>query len=179
MNVEIINAYKCGKCNFGYFQEDMAKRCCICDTCGKIKDHNMGMGQCHECWDTSRKNSDVARLNKMEIVQYDKSMCLFHNERFFYDSDQLWDYLTNLLPNGRPQYFVVADKKEFNLDANSIVESELENHHEEAGSDVDNSDYKFLQEQLDEFCHRVNISSWFEGESKVSLKDIEEKLGII
>jgi hypothetical protein len=115
--------------------------------------------KCQPCIDKEQKDQELAKFAGATYITADKYEGFVHvpDSESFYDSYdtflQEWDDLP-------PDYLWACTPTPFKLDAESIVDNELQNHYEDAGESIGHDEYAVLQGLLDEWAKRQNIITY-------------------
>ena len=168
-------AFACGQCRLIQPSEDLARKHCkpfICETCGKeaVKYQTW----CSACFRKKREAKDLENFRNAEKVSYkDYDGPVYvpdasHNEGFSQDVGEYLEWLgdnvgyrnEDMTPEDIPEAVWTCHKLGLRMDAQDMFEMALEDHHDEAGSDVGSKDIKELQDFLDSWCDKQNIESW-------------------
>jgi len=170
-----IVAYACGKCGsvvgstsmHGDVAREMASRHCgpwLCRVCGVEHDWSH-QTICHDCWRKSRAEREAerdearfAKATHVAAAEYDGPVA--DGDEGFWQT--IGDAVDELEDDGGevPAYFWACTEDALKLDANGIIESALEDHHEDAGENISGKDECRLQALLDEWCDTVNVTTW-------------------
>lgn len=195
---DIIKAYVCGDCGKHWAAEtrgftemntedrghQYADQCCksrLCYTCGTPVSW---LGDCHDCIDTKR-------AAKAQVVDYDGESYVFSD---FYDSnDGYADSISDMIggikddfegcfcvkhPDGHechhieqilPPYVHPCREIPFFIDAESVLESALDEHHEDADSQLVGVDALFSA--IEAFNAKQTVKSYYPDYSKVIILD--------
>lgn len=82
-----------------------------------------------------------------------------NRDGFFRDIEELETYCADHeFP--LPQTVIACAPRKLHMNANWIIESELEEHHEDAGGSISQAEREELQTFLDGWCERTNVESW-------------------
>lgn len=95
------------------------------------------------------------------------------HDRFFEDLATALDwYDSEGLP--RPTQLALCEQEGFGIDARSIVEDALVDHHEEACGSISDAAMRRLQAFLDEWCQEQCVWSWFPTTTMVDVPPRDE-----
>ncbi len=158
-----------------------ANDCCrqfYCECGNKIEAGYIGP-KCSPCNSAER---DARRIEKAEeIDDHDGPIYDDGRERYYSGLDEFMDWLTDALEDGQdedelslPEWVYPCTVKPFGpLDASSVVENELCDHHEDA--EVDDLDE--LQAFLDTWCAKQTLASWEpDFDKKISVAKLIESI---
>ena len=170
-----VVAYACGVCGLVCLNEQYACQHCaerICD-CGKSIEQKMytTCPACHIQHSRERTQKQIDKAKKISWEDWDDPVyCEGIEDDYFVDVDELLEVLELIPEEERPKPFVVwaCSKRGIELDAESIIERTLEEHHEDAQDDID---VESLQVQLDLWCAKQSVESWFPREDLVVVLD--------
>lgn len=144
-----------------------AEQCCNyrCVTCGE---------KCDQFWDYCRTHRDE-RWRKQErekeqaafeaaVERTDYNGPFVFNDRYYADMEDFLDYLVG---DGReeadwPEYLWVPNENKLSIDAGRVIESALDDHHEDAADRITSDEVKELQAFLDGWCERTGVVSYEE-----------------
>lgn len=162
-------ALACGLCGTVYALSDSARagQCCMpyhCDTCGaETKRYRT---RCTDCIRAKNRDREAQRREAATVVAPDEVVGAMlydaDDDRWFQDFDDACD-----LDDDAPPYVYATTPKPLRLDAESIMDSALEDHHEGAADYLDPRDVELLQAILDAWCERTDIVSYEPDFSRV------------
>lgn len=171
------SAWVCGKCRRVQVDEAFARTCCDrrCSECSTPV--RAGALLCDVHWkerEQRREQERFEKATKIPVEAYDHEyVCIG------YDSYVTVDHWRDGAECGEaPRWaWAVTDHGMPRLDATSILESALEEHHEDA---IDEVDTEGLQLALDEWRAKQSMRSFFCDESRaVVLNDAKALAGVI
>jgi hypothetical protein len=146
---------------------EAAERCCNrrCEDCGKRIDEKIYYTVCVECRPAREAAREQARFDKAKkIPESDYDGWIFYRGDYYADLDALEDHCEqNALE--WPEYVWSCRKLEFEINAESVIASALEEHHEDAGERISREQETELQTFLDAWCAKQGVSSWEEDDS--------------
>lgn len=165
------DCYQCTKCDHAYFSERKANNCCLCTDCGKPRNTTSSLS-CDDCRNKNSAKSYHSRIEKMETVDWKKDMVLTDdNDNYFFDDDDLYCRLENLDDDEMPDFLFVCDSTKLEIDADDVLERELEEHFEDACDHV--IDAEGLRNYINSWCEKQTIKSWQgSGKQKVDVQSI-------
>lgn len=102
---------------------------------------------------TEQEWIEAARVVQFE--DYQGYLCTY-GEEYFKDLAAVDSHFDE-----RPEWLWGCYRTILNFDAQSIVENELCNHHEDAGSWLKREDVAELQELLDAWCEKQKVETWW------------------
>jgi len=165
--------YACNEENGQKAAHKAAKHCChrLCNDCGKDmfepgKNKGAYYTCCPECRTKRSTEQDKIRYGKAKKIpasEYDGRLCM--NDEFFTDWDGIVDHLQqeydldDLLAGNIPVVYACQDIP-FKISAESVIESALEDHYEDAGGQISPKSTARLQRMLDKWCQDQEILSW-------------------
>lgn len=158
-------AYACGGCGvvFSLTNPDDAERCCRPTLCACGAETRRHWLACDDCRQKADETKEVARRAAATVVEWgDFMVCDARNDRWYTDADEIGDtdYGYASIPFG------------LHIDADDIVESALEDHHEDAG--VADDLMAELRTFLAGWCDRANVVSYDPDYSRVVLLEAGE-----
>jgi hypothetical protein len=138
-----------------------AKRCCnpTCKECGaKTRRYCTLCDKCRteQFNEKSRKEEAKRRAKATRVSAADYEGGVFRGDRFFMSVGEMLDDCDD----DRPADVWGAQVMPFHIDAGDVVESELSNHHDDAGEDIGEDDLAELQKLLDAWCEGVGVVSY-------------------
>ena len=158
--------YACGECGRLDQHKDAAEKCCGPCSCGKTKEP--WQDRCVEC---SSKDSDerlraaeekrYAAAKRVPFADYGGAM-LVSGDHFYDEPDDLFD---DSLPEDPPREAWGVYGMPLSIDANRLLESALEEHHEDAEDNISKEMVDELQTFLDGWCKRTGIVSYFQDDA--------------
>lgn len=171
---EII-AYACGVCRIVRKTHEEALSCCaprLC-ACG-VQIEESYYTACKACREEAERAREAEKFEKAEkILAAEWSGAAMWCEccsEYFSDVESFIDGHDD---PSMPRYAWDCDSIPLTLDAHEVVEQALEHqeHHEDAGDKVGDSDLKTLQEAMDKFSESVGITSWFASNKRAVILD--------
>lgn len=174
---EHAQAWACGQCRIVCIDEGYARRHCQVQTCECGKSFSDQFNTtCRDCrWkaqDRRLAEKEREAFEKAEKIRWqDCTGSFLIDEHYLEGVDELCDHLNSLKPDARPEYVWAARPIKFEINAENIVQSVLENHHDAAGDQLDDGDYKELQALLDAWCVKTGIVSYEEDRTRAVLLD--------
>ena len=139
-----------------------------CEKCGEPRRIGLGyISACHRC--LSEKNrlqaeqSERERFEKAEKVPMSewRGECLSDGDDnyFFEIEDALDHYDRNDVP--RPEYLWECDPDDMTMSAAGALETSLQDHHEDAESNIPLEEITRLQKYMDRWCKKQGVRSWY------------------
>jgi len=153
-------AYACGACGLVINDEELARHHCaerICD-CGAVIEykHYTACNKCRALRGVLRETVAAEKAAKVPWREWGGAVyCENVGPEYFADIDDLLEYLDDNRES-IPTVWACKDIP-ITLDARSILESALEQHHEDAWDQVDEGT---LQAALDAWCGEQSLVSW-------------------
>lgn len=161
----------CPKCRRTCLDERQAEECCeptVCkcgNTCGSP------WTICDKCLEKKHQEKEREMFEKAKKVpqkEYVGPVFDRDHSEWYPSVDEMIERLFDDLKE-IPKYAWAATINKLSLNAQSIVDNALEDHHEDA--EVDDNEVKKLQSLLDEWCASQGVESWEEDTSTVVLID--------
>ncbi len=175
-----VVGFACGNCGTFYSTiagEDKARRNAerchnsirTCEKCGaEVKADRRKCESCDRAEnDEFRENSakkELARFEKapkVKLADYKGEYLWFPGSMIgndgFLRSDEVEDDFED---DEMPEYAWACGSFGLRMDADSIIENALDNHHEDAGENVGDEDRKELQAILDAWCAKQRVTSY-------------------
>jgi hypothetical protein len=123
-----VFVWACGECGFISSNEEMAKKCCSCLTCGTKLDRSRGYTNCDSCREKERAKSEEERFQKAEKLEsWDGWVYLEgagYNEGYFRSLGELVDFLEDDEREVWPEYIFICKEQPFpGADIDSIIEN--------------------------------------------------------
>ena len=147
-------ALACGKCGLVYSLNTptRAEECCVPPTCGKCgAEVRRPWTTCTDCRRTARNEKDATYRKNATVVEWDGGIVYDpQGDRWLSDPEEVDDY--------EVEYAFATKPYRLRLDAESIVEGALEEHHEDA--EVTPGLVEELQAYLDAWCERADVTSY-------------------
>lgn len=166
MDVKEVTCYKCGKCGLVYHVKEWAERCCKpkkCERCGAEIPYKSFWTLCDKCRVKKEKEQELERFSKAQhysIKECPPERCEMmysdsfgENEGYFSDIDELEEYCYDN-DIEMPDYVWPTFSEQISIDADSLIENECENLHEDAESWIGEKDIKELQTFVDDWCKK-------------------------
>lgn len=138
--------------------------------CGKVIEQRKSYKfRCNSC-ETDHNNEiykqQKERLMNAELTEPTKMVLCDCCEKFFE-----WDGFEYAHEyEGLPERVWACEEVAIGMDAESIAESACENMHEEAWDQISQSDLDSLRSNLDEWCEKVGVTSWFPTDKAILVK---------
>lgn len=145
--------FACGECGTHPHVFDSAKKCCKQNYCKCGEKIQRYITLCDLC-------SSQNRVSKAEVVEYNGGpLSLELDAVYFSDLDELYEYLECNFDSKDdwPEWVHPCDKNEFFMDIQNLLESALDEHHEDA------YDHLIDVEELDKF-----VDGWVKKQKLVS-----------
>lgn len=125
---------------------------------------------CHAAENAKRREDDAKRelakftkAPKVKLADYTGAMLWFPDPTIgddgFIPSDEVDDYFDDDAEPGH-EYAWACAAVGFGMDADSIIENALSDHHEDAGENIGNDNRKELQALLDAWCSKQHVTSY-------------------
>lgn len=162
-NKKFSGVYFCSKCKCVSSKLEEAEKCCRpyhCKECGKLT--NTYITTCGVCSIRIREKElkrKWEKAKKININDYDGE-CIYceNNDRYIFlehfdvkeETEDVDDEFIRLF---------ATTKSKFNLDADDIINGELENHHEDA--DISSNGYKEMREFLKIWCDKYGVETYY------------------
>lgn len=178
---EVI-AYACPKCGVvagsvrthGDSARELAERHCgpwTCRVCGGEHDWSY-QTICRDCWRASQAERSAAcdtkryeAAAKVPAASYDGWVS--NGDEGFWPS--VGDAIDEYEDSGAvvPAWLWTCERVPLRMHADQIIESALEDHHEDAADNISGADEARLQATLDAWCESVGVESWQTDYSRV------------
>jgi hypothetical protein len=148
-----------------------ASECChrLCQDCGVDMGSSPGWICCDECRAKRaelRLKERIAKAKRVPWAEYhQRAVFCEATDEVHFDVDEMQEAIVELwvqckVDLDEPPIIWGCAVSQFKLDADGIVDSELENHHEDAYEEVGQNDRDRLQRMLDKWCKDVDITSY-------------------
>jgi len=156
---QLIGRYLCGECHQQHFQYNLADECCkdrLCKVCKTNMGKKWGSSICSSCWEKQKEE-------KAETVEYaGQVLADIDGDDYFFDIGEAIDkYIDEYQENTEdaPQYLYVCKKNKWEgIDIDSVVENELEDHHEAACDYI--VDRQGLYDFVKNWNEKQTLESW-------------------
>ena len=194
-----VVGYACGNCGTFYFSvtdEDGAKknaeRChspnVVCTSCGGPIEpaYAACQSQCDACWRAAveRTNAEATEKERVRFEKAPKVKFADYKGEYLYFRDYAIGNDGFLPVDGLEDYFEGDDEEMpsyawacsgfiLSMDAQSILDSALDDHHEDAGENVGAEDLKELQALLDAWCAKQSVTSYTPTDEVVLLDELK------
>jgi hypothetical protein len=172
-----INAWACSKCRNIFASDPTTCPFCYRECAGcHIAMTKQGMhNRCGDCLKTflsEQENKHFDAAKKVSSNDYNGYLFDDRREKYFETVDELLEYYHQ---DGQepPPWVWATETVEFKLDASSILESALEEHHEDAGEVITTLDGNRLQKYLDIWAKKQGIVSYVQSYETVVMIDPE------
>jgi hypothetical protein len=165
-------AFACSGCKIIHYVREYAEKCCDrgnCVRCGVKLGCTLGE-RCEGCRRFHDHQQDLERYAAaptMTLAEYRTE----HPNGMFTDGDRHWSAEDDELPDVDIEFVWCCDPLDgFTLNAEHILESALEEHHEDAMEDVAVDE---LQKLLDDWSATQKVTSWLESQRRLAPEDVE------
>lgn len=155
-----------------------AQECCNrkCNKCQAYMEFPNGYVVCADCRATDALTREQEAYEKAQkIPESEYAGWLFFDNEYFRDDEELEDHCVQNEIEW-PAWVWACSKVEFRIDAADIIENALQEHYEDASSQVKRVDEEELQGLLDGWCADVGKrwESWEEDRSRVVVLEPRE-----
>jgi len=172
-----VVALICGKCGivWGIGFRDAAEECCDykCKYCGvKIEGGWTACKLCRDKKDAKREKAAFDKADKVNYQDYPGEYLYseaFHSNDGYVPSDDILYEIEDIDQECRPTYAWACEPMHLKIDAQEILENELQEFHEDA---IDYCDIDGLQKLLDEWLDKQSVVSYFRSNTVVLLDSI-------
>lgn len=114
--------------------------------------------------------ADFEKAEKIKFEDYDGEMIFFNDSSIgndgFLSTDEVEDFFYD---TGRvlPEFAWTCDQLSLSIDTDYILESALEEHHEDAIYQISQKDIDELKSFLDNWCSKQNIRTFVPGKKAI------------
>lgn len=161
--------YRCGADGHASYAEREARACCApdhCERCGATRArHVLYCEPCGKVAAAEREAALFAKARKVTPDEYGDDFVFWDGrgpqEGYFASVEDLLEYCESegIAP---PAYAWGCYRQEMTMHADSLIESALDEHHEDARDQIAPGEEKRLQAFLDEWCRAQCVFSWFQ-----------------
>ena len=168
------SAYVCGICHIPTSTYESAKRCCehhFCKQCGKDLGIKNYYAFCNDCIEKNR-------FEQSETVQTTELPVSDDGELYFETISDAIDHYCDSFendPESVPEYLWVCEINKWDgINIDNVIESEMEDHHEDAGDQI--AEYEEIRVFIKEWNAKQNVESWnVRYKQKINLHELLKK----
>lgn len=163
-------AWECPTCHGQYVDRAFAARCCDrhCEACG-VSIHSRSCyvfcDPCRAKREAEREAERFAEATKVPEAEYADEWVYSEThqgggrEGYWPDVESLRDWCEGE-GVASPAYVWACTPLDLSMHADSAIESALDEHHDDAGSEISDAEVRRLQDFLDEWCDAQGIRSY-------------------